>query len=101
MKRLEQLLKLLDRTPTDPFLLYGIALEHKKTGDTATALDYLDRTLAVDPRYCYAYYQKGQILESTNQPAAAAEAYTAGITAAKAAGDGHAQGELQGALDML
>jgi len=33
--RLEQLEKMLQREPNDTFLLYGVAMEHKKTGNTA------------------------------------------------------------------
>ncbi|HEY0009158.1 MAG TPA: hypothetical protein VGB55_10580 [Tepidisphaeraceae bacterium] len=101
MTRMEQLHKLLEKTPADPFLLYGIGLEHKKAGQLEEAVQWLDRTIAADAKYCYAYYQKGQVLESLEQTNAAQAAYRAGIVAAKSAGDAHAQGELQGALDML
>ena len=66
MARLEQLHRILERTPNDPFLTYGIALEHKNAGEPQVALEWLDKTLALDARYCYAYYQKGQVLESTS-----------------------------------
>ncbi len=101
MSRLDQLHTLLERTPTDPFLLYGIALEHKKAGDKQQSLEWLNKTIQTDPKYCYAYYQKGQVHESTGDETAARDAYLAGIRAAKEVGDAHAQGELQGALDML
>ena len=99
--RLSQLLSMLDREPHDAFLLYGVAMEHKKAGDDAAALDYLDRTIAADAGYCYAYYQKGQVLESTGDEVAAREAYRAGIDAAERVGDAHAKSELTTALDLL
>ncbi|HEX8325792.1 MAG TPA: hypothetical protein VF595_17945 [Tepidisphaeraceae bacterium] len=101
MPRLDQLHALLVRTPDDPFLTYGIALEHKKAGDAAAAIEWLDKTLALDAKYCYAYYQKGQVLESQEQFDAARQVYSTGVKAAREAGDAHAQGEIQGALDML
>ena len=101
MNRMEQLHKLLERTPSDPFLLYGIALEHKKADEGRAAIEWLDKTLAIDAKYCYAYYQKGQILESLGETEAARQTYQAGVKAAREAGDGHAQGEIQGALDLL
>lgn len=101
MSRLEQLHKLLERTPQDPFLLYGIALEHKKAGESQEAIEWLNKTIQADSKYCYAYYQKGQILESVGDETAARDAYLAGIRAAKEVGDAHAEGELRGALDML
>jgi tetratricopeptide (TPR) repeat protein len=101
MPRLDQLHALLLKTPTDPFLTYGIALEHKKLGDTSAAIEWLEKTISLDARYCYAYFQKGQILESISQPDPARQSYRAGITAARAAGDGHAESELRGALEMM
>jgi len=92
---------MLARMPNDAFLLYGIALEHKKLSDHAKALEFLDRVIAVDPNYCYAYFQRGQVQEITGDVEAAKRSYTDGIAAARRAGDPHAQGELEGALQML
>jgi tetratricopeptide (TPR) repeat protein len=99
--RLEQLVAMMQKNPRDPFVLYGIAMEHKKAGDSATAIDYFEKTLTVDPGYCYAYYQKGQVQESGGQADAAREAYRAGVAAAQAKGDGHAAGEIAAALELL
>jgi tetratricopeptide (TPR) repeat protein len=98
--RLEKLHKFLAATPNDPFLLYAIALEHKKT-DSTKAIEYLQKTLTADPHYCYAYFQLGQVLEGTGDLDAARKAYTDGITAAEKAGDAHAGSELAGALSMI
>ena len=100
-ERLEKLQKLLERDPKDTFLLYGIALEHKKLGDAGTAIEFLDRVIAADAGYCYAYYQKGLIHESTGDLEAARTSYRAGIDAARKTGDAHAQSEIQAALEML
>lgn len=100
-KRIEQLRQMLAKTPGDPFLLYGMSLELKKAGDLRGALDYLDRTLALDAGYLYAYYQKGQVLETVGQPDDAKAAYDAGIERARAAGGAKALGELSGARDLL
>ena len=98
--RLTKLLAMLDRQPGDPFTLYAVALEHKKGGDAEQALTFLDQTIQFDPGYCYAYFQKGQILEATDLDAAK-EAYRAGIAAATRKGDAHARSELEGALQMI
>jgi tetratricopeptide (TPR) repeat protein len=100
-ERLDKLRKLLERDPKDTFLLYGIALEHKKLGDSATAIEFLDKVIAIDPGYCYAYHQKGLTFESTGDAEAARAAYRAGIDAAKTKGDAHAQGEIEAALSMI
>ena len=99
--RAEQLKKMLERTPNDPFLLYGLALEHKKDGEPADALQLLDRVTQVDPAYSYAYYQRGQIYESLSDLPAARQAYRDGVAAATRAGDAKGRGEIAGALDML
>ena len=99
--RMQQLQRMLEKSPDDPFLLYGIAMEHKKLGDAARAIEYFDRTIAVDPGYCYAYYQRGQTLEQTGDDAGAKAAYRAGIDAAVKKGDAHARSELEAALDLL
>jgi len=100
-ERLAKLEQMLERSPTDPFLLYGIALEHKKAGDSARAIEFLDRTLAADAGYCYAYFQKGQVFESQGDTDAAKQAYRDGIDAARRKGDSHALSELEGQLQML
>lgn len=90
-----------EREPNDPFVWYGLALEYKKAGQDEQAISHLDRTLQIDRLYCYAYYQKGQILESQEKHEAAREVYQKGISAAKEKGDEHARSELAGALAML
>lgn len=99
--RADQLRKLLEKSPSDTFLLYALALELKKLDDKPGALDFLSKTIAVDPHYHYAYYQQGQILETKGDTEAAKAAYDAGIVRARTAGDGKALGELEAARDLL
>jgi tetratricopeptide (TPR) repeat protein len=101
MSRMEQLHKMLEKTPADAFLLYGIALEHKKANEPERAIEFLNKTIAVDAKYCYAYYQKGQIYESIHDFDAARGAYQAGLVAAAAAGDAHAASEIQAAMEAM
>src|SRR5438552_1900475 len=99
--KLSKLQAMLEKQPNDPFLLYGIALEHKKMHNPIEAIAFLDRCMAADPNYCYAYFQRGQICEMTGDVDAARRSYNDGIAAAKRAGDAHAQSEIEGALQML
>jgi len=92
---------MLDRQPRDAFVLYGIGMEYKKTGDSPKSLEYLRRVIEVDPNYCYAYYQQGQVLEQQGDTDAARAAYLAGIDAARRSTDAHAQSELESALALL
>ncbi len=99
--RQDQLRKLLERTPNDAFLVYALALEHKKAGELDEALRLLTRTTELDANYAYAHFQRGQIFESRNDIPSAREAYTAGEAAAKRAGDAKGAGEIGGALAAL
>jgi tetratricopeptide (TPR) repeat protein len=99
--RLAKLQQMLAREPNDTFLLYGIALEHKKLSEPAKAIEFLDRVVELDPGYCYAYHQKGLVFESNGDLDAAKASYRAGIEAARAKGDTHAQGEIEAALAMI
>jgi tetratricopeptide (TPR) repeat protein len=100
-QRMQQLQRMLERTPDDPFLLYGIALEFKKAADLPHALEYLDKTIAADAGYCYAYFQRGQVYESLGNIDSAKKSYLDGIEAAGKKGDAHARSELEGALSMI
>jgi tetratricopeptide (TPR) repeat protein len=101
MSRLQKLTGMLEKSPGDTFLLYAIALEHRKSGNTAGALEYLDKVIQHDWGYCYAYHQKGQILEGQGDLPAAREAYRQGIDAAGRKGDAHAGQEIAAALEMI
>ena len=100
-ERLEKLQRMLEREPDDPFLLYGIALEHKKLGDSEKAIEFLDRTIARDAGCCYAYHQKGLVYESAGDVESAKRAYRAGVAAAEKKGDAHAKEEIAAALAMI
>ncbi len=99
--RLEQLQKMLEREPNDTFLLYGLAMEHKKAGNKDLALKLLEKVVELDPGHGYALFQAGQIHETSGDVEAARKAYEGGIIAANKSGDAHARSELEGALSNL
>jgi tetratricopeptide (TPR) repeat protein len=99
--RMAQLRRLLEKSPRDPFLIYGLGMELKKVGDAAGAIEHFNRTLEIDPGYAYAYYQKGQVQEAAGDAEAAKRTYRDGIEAAKKKGDAHAAGEIEAALSLL
>ena len=99
--RLTQLERMLEKSPDDTFLLYGIGMEYKTAGDTDRAIEYFNRVVQLDPGYCYAYHQRGLACEIAGDLEAARQAYREGVAAAAKKGDAHAQGEIQAALDLL
>lgn len=100
-ERLAKLMKMLEADANDAFVLYGVAQEYAKQGDTARAVEFYDRCLAGDPLYCYAYFHKARTLQDAGRDAEAVETVKVGLAAAKRAQDGHAASELQGLLDEL
>lgn len=101
MERLAKLQQLHQADPADPFLTYGIALEHAKAAQHDQALHWLDRTLQIDEKYCYAYYQKARVLLQLDQNDQARQVLTQGLGKAQAAGDQHAASEIRELLASL
>ena len=99
--RMEQLRRMLERSPNDAFLLYGIALEYKKAGDSPQAIEFLNKVVQADPGYCYAYHQRGLVYESLGDLESARGSYREGIAAATRVNDAHARGEIEAALNMI
>lgn len=101
MPSIEQLTALLEREPGDAFLMYGIAQEHLKAGRYDEAVAWFDRTLGVDPDYCYAYYHKAKALEGAGRVSEALETARGGAKHARACGDMKAASELGALVDEL
>lgn len=104
MSRLEQLTKLHHADPADPFCTYGIALEHGKAGRYDEAIAWLDKTLGLDAKYSYAYFQKAKMLIEKGEEDAARATLNTGIDSARKAGGAealHAAEEMRGLLDTL
>jgi tetratricopeptide (TPR) repeat protein len=99
--RLDKLRQMLETKPGDPFLLYAIGLEYKKLKDAKSAIEFLDRTIQHDWGYCYAYYQKGLILQESGDVEGAKRALAEGLDAARRKGDQHAASEISAALELL
>ncbi len=101
MPSLDQLKRLLEAEPDDTFLLYGLAQEYAKAGQTAEAIAAYDRVIALEPGHGYAYFHKARALEEAGREAEAAEILRAGLAAARAVGDEKAAGEIAAYLDEL
>ena len=99
--RMTKLQSLLERDPNDTFLLYAIALEHKKAGDYPAALQWFDRVMEKDAGYSVAYHQAALTHEAAGNIEAAKAMYHRGIAAASKKGDHHAAEEMQAALSMI
>ncbi len=99
--RMQKLQAMLERDPNDTFLLYAIALEHKKVNEYPEALQWLARVVEKDPGYCVAYHQAALTHEAAGDIDAAKKMYGQGIAAAEKKGDQHAAEEMRAALSMI
>jgi Tfp pilus assembly protein PilF len=100
-ERMQKLSEMLEKSPNDTFLMYGLGMEHKKTGEHAKAIECFAHVIQVDPGYCYAYHQRGLVHEAAGDLDAARQSYREGIEAARGKGDHHAAEEIAAALSMI
>src|SRR5438132_9597902 len=94
--RRQQIEEMLADDPHDPFLRYGLAMEHASAGDDEAAAKCFADLLAASPDYVPAYLQGAQVLARLGREDEARAVCRAGVAAAQKNGDGHAAGELQG-----
>ncbi|HWB19225.1 MAG TPA: tetratricopeptide repeat protein [Phycisphaerales bacterium] len=99
--RMKQLEKLLAAEPNDVFCLYGLAMEHAKSGAAAEALRYFDQVIAADPGYCYAYFHKAKVLEAQGEIENAVSTLRTGLSRAQMRHDSQAVNEISAFLDEL
>jgi Tfp pilus assembly protein PilF len=101
INRIEALQQILAQNPANTLARYGLAMEHVKAGDYATAVGEFRALLYTDPDYTYAYFHAAQTLEKLGLVEEAKEMYRLGIAAAGRKADTHARDELQAALANL
>jgi len=87
--------------PADAFARYGLAMECANSGDAPAAGEHFQALLASHPEYVAGYFQYGQFLAKSGRTDEARSTLTAGIVAARRAGDEHARSEMEAALAEL
>ena len=92
--RLSQLRNLLESDPHDAFCMYGIAMEHAKSGHHQEAIAWFDKTIETDPAYCYAWYHKARCQYDSGNQRSATKTLENGIKQAEELGDQHAVDEM-------
>jgi thioredoxin-like negative regulator of GroEL len=92
----------LAEDPADTFLRYGLAMQCLREGDVAEGRERLLALIADHPDdQIAAYQQLGQSYAEAGEVERAVEILGRGITKARARGDGHAAGEMEGLLATL
>lgn len=99
--RKKQLEQMLADDPDDPFLRYGLAMEHVSQGDHEAAAKCFQDLLARSPDYLPAYFQAGQAFVRAGRSIEAREVLARGTQVARQQGDEHAAEEMQGLLASL
>ena len=90
----EQIQKLLDLEPSDPFMLYAMAQDYAKTNEHEEAVEFYKKTIDADEHYNYAYYHMARSLEALGRNEDAAAILDAGLLAAQQSNDGKAISEI-------
>ena len=101
LDRLDMLKGFIANSPKDPFPRYGLALELKNRGLLDEADTEFQTLMTQFPDYTSAYLHAGNVARDRGDHARAGEIYRRGIDVCGRRGDGHALGELQGALAAL
>jgi thioredoxin-like negative regulator of GroEL len=90
---------MLAEDPDDSFTRYALAMELSGLGRPAEALEGFAELLRRDPAYVATYYQYGNLLAKEGRSEEACALLRDGIQRARAAGDDHAQRELEDLLE--
>jgi predicted Zn-dependent protease len=99
--RLETLRKFVAQSPNDPFPRYGLAMELKNAGRPDEAEATFAELEARFPDYVPQYLMRANLLVAMGRGADARATLARGIVVAARAGNGHAKGEMEAALDAL
>jgi Flp pilus assembly protein TadD len=94
--RRQQLEEMLREEPNDPFLRYGLAMDHVSAGDDAAAVGHFHDLIATEPTYVPAYMQAGQALLRLDRVSEARAMWQKGAAMARQQGDAHAAEEMAG-----
>jgi len=99
--RKQQIEEMLAEEPNDPFLRYGLAMEHVSAGQDEEAVRCFQELLQTAPDYVPGYMQAGRTLARLDRVDEARAIFQAGIAAARQKGDVHAAEEMAGFLEGL
>ncbi len=99
--RIAKLRAFAEARPQDPFPRYALALEHRNAGAHAEALAVFGELIAAHPDYVPSYLHAGNASVAVGDREGARGLWQRGLEVARRKGDGHAAGELEGALGSL
>ena len=101
MNRIDYLMNMLKESPNDSFLIYALALEKNKAGNSNEAIKDLEKLIIEVPDYLASYYMLGKLYEEHFNNENAVKTYMAGIVIANKLGNRKTTNELREALQQL
>ena len=99
--RVEMLEEFVRAKPDDAFTRYGLAMELRKLGRNEDAVKEFQTLVEKQESYVPAYLMFGQLLTTLGRVEEAKKVLAKGVSVAGSAGNEHAAGELQEALEQL
>lgn len=99
--RREKIEALLLQEPADPFLRYGLAIEHDNEGGVEEALALFDGLTQDRPPHVASFFRGAQLLVRLERIDEARTWLRTGIEEARGQGDAHAAGEMSELLASL
>ncbi|MCH2135689.1 MAG: tetratricopeptide repeat protein [Phycisphaerales bacterium] len=93
--RIEQLRRMLESDPTDPFCLYALGMEYASSDHPEKAIAHLEQSLSMDEAQPWAWYHIARCKLATGATNEAAQAIDTGLQVAHDAGDHSAVGDLE------
>jgi len=95
--RITQLFSLIEQQGADAFSTYALAMEYRKAGESREAINWLHKTLELDPEYLAVFYQLAALYASLDDNKNALITYDQGIQLAEAKKDLKTLAELKNA----
>jgi tetratricopeptide (TPR) repeat protein len=96
--RLQELFNFLREDPSDPFIIYAIAMEYSKV-DIDKAIEYYEKLLTNHVNYLPAYYHAAKLYEIKGNNLRTSELYKKGMEISIAQKDMKTYRELMNALN--
>ena len=100
MPRIEELEKMLDENPEDPFLIYALAREYESKEGTLQALLMYEHLVTNYPNYIATYYHYAKLLHKAGNRSEAVRLIQKGIEEGTKEKDLHAVSEMRGMLNV-
>ena len=100
MSRLEELEKMLEESPDDPFIIYALAREYELQAGTMQALLMYEHLVTNYPSYIATYYHYARLLYKAGNRNEAIKLLEKGIENGLKEKDHHAVSEMRGLLNL-